>query len=98
MNEEGRPVAYTALARGTPVTSQSGRAFGTLDRVVDDKGEIFHGIVVMTGAGPKFVPRDSIERMTTSQIRCALTDEQTRKLPQAPTERSLRSRWFARRA
>ena len=35
MNEEGRPVAYTALARGTPVTSQSGRAFGTLDRQGD---------------------------------------------------------------
>lgn len=98
MNEEGRPVAYIALARGTPVTSQSGRAFGTLDRVMDDKGEIFHGIVVMTRQGRKFVPRDSIERMTTTQIRCSLTDEQSRKLPQTSTERSPRSRWFARRA
>lgn len=100
VNDEGRPVAYTALARGTPVISRSGRAFGTLDRVLDDRADIFHGIVVATGAGPRFVPRDSIERMTTTQIRCALTDEQAAELPPATSDRRTRTRtkpWFARR-
>ena len=85
---------------GTPVISRSGRAFGTLDRVLDDRADIFHGIVVATGAGPRFVPRDSIERMTTTQIRCALTDEQAAELPPATSDRRTRTRtkpWFARR-
>jgi hypothetical protein len=100
MNDEGQPVAYTALTKGTPVTSQSGRAFGTLDRVLDDgKGDILHGIAVTTERGPKFVARDSIERMTTAQIRCSLTDEQVHELPSAPSDRRVRT-WprFARRA
>src|SRR5690349_6248137 len=84
--EEGRPVAYTALEKGTPVLSGSGRMIGTLDRVLgDDKGFILHGIVIKTGHGHRFVARDAIERMTTTGIHCALTDEQARDLPQAPS-------------
>ncbi|APX04216.1 hypothetical protein BWQ92_23005 [Arthrobacter sp. QXT-31] len=84
--EEGRPVAYTALENGTPVISRSGHTIGTLDRVLgDDKGFILHGIVVKTGKGPRLVARDAIERMTTTQILCTLTDEQARDLPQAPS-------------
>lgn len=99
MNDEGRPVAYTALARGTPVISQSGHTFGALDRILDDKGDILHGIVVMTGAGPRYVARDSIEQMTTTHIRCSLTDEQAGELPRAPSDRRHRTKpWYARRA
>jgi hypothetical protein len=96
--EEGRPVAYTALERGTPVISRSGHAFGTLDRVLDDgKGSILHGIIVRTGHGPRFVARDSIEQMTTTQIHCSLTDEQTRNLPHAPSGRPAGiSSWISR--
>jgi hypothetical protein len=84
--EEGRPVAYTALERGTPVTSRSGHIFGTLDRVLgDDRGFILHGIVVSTGHGHRFVARNAIERMTTTEVHCALTDEQVRELPLAPS-------------
>ena len=84
--EKGRPVAYTALERGTTVVSRSGHAFGTLDRVLgDDKGFILHGIIVRTGRGHRFVARDAIERMTTTEVHCALTDEQVRDLPQAPS-------------
>lgn len=100
MNDEGQPVAYTALRKGTPVTSLSGHAFGTLDRVLDDgKGDILHGIAVATGQGLRFVARDSIERMTTARISCSLTDAQVRELPPAPSGRPART-WprFARGA
>jgi hypothetical protein len=99
VNDEFRPVAYTALERGTPVTSKRGHTFGTLDRVLDDgKGNILHGIVVTTDRGLRFVARDSIELMTTRQIRCSLTDEQVGELPPAPSGRGIRTRpWFARR-
>lgn len=99
MDDEGRPVAYTALPKGIPVTTQSGRAIGKLERILDDNGDIFHGIVVSTGTGPKFVARNMIERMTTTQIRCFLTDEQARELPPAPSVRRPHAKaWFARRA
>ena len=87
MSGDGRPVAFTALKKGTPVTSQSGRRFGRVDRVLDDsKGNILHGIVVATRAGNRFVGRDCIEGMTTAQVRCSLTDEQVSALPEAPHE------------
>lgn len=100
VNDEARPVAYTALERGTPVTSQSGQSFGTLERVLgDDKGNILHGIVVKTGRGLRFVPRDSIDLMTTREIRCSLTGEQVGELPPAPSSRRIRTRpWLRRRA
>lgn len=91
LNGDGRPVAYTALAKGTPVTSQSGRRFGTVGRVLDDsQGNILHGIVVSTRAGQRFVARDSIEAMTTTQVRCSLTDEQLSALPHAAGQRRQR--------
>lgn len=96
---DGRPVAYTALEKGTPVTSQSGRRFGTVDRVLDDsKGNILHGIVVATRAGHRFVARDFIEGMTTTQVRCSLTDEQVNALPVVPPVPRRRKPWLARRA
>ena len=98
MTEEGTPVAYTALRKGTPVTSRSGRRFGTVDRVIDDsKGDILHGIIVATAAGRRFVARDCIERMTTTQVRCSLSDEQAGALPPAPPARRFKTKpWFVR--
>lgn len=99
MNDEARPVAYTALEKGTPVASQSGQTFGTLERVLDDgKGNILHGIVVKTGRGLRFVARESIELMTTRQIRCSLTNEQARELPPVPSGGRMKTRpWLRRR-
>jgi hypothetical protein len=99
VHDEGRPVAHTALKKGAPLVSRSGRASGMLERVLDDNGDILHGIVVRTGAGLRFVARDCIERMTTTQIRCALTDEEVSELPPAPSARRIRTRtWFGRGA
>lgn len=93
MTEEGRPVAYSALRRGVPVVSQSGRRIGTLEGVLDDpQTDILHGIVVATGEGPRFVARDDIERMTTNRVSCSLTDEQVGALPTAAAAASGR-RW-----
>jgi hypothetical protein len=84
VTEEGTPIAYSALRRGVPVVSQSGRQFGTLESVLDDpQGDILHGVVVSTANGPRFVARDDIERMTTTHVTCSLTDEQVDALPAA---------------
>ena len=84
MADEGTPIAYSALEKGTPVVSQSGHQFGTVERVLEVPAEdIFRGIVVATTAGLRFVDRDHVERITTSQVNCALSDAQAAALPAA---------------
>lgn len=86
VTEDGSPVAYSALKKGLPVVSQSGRRFGTLERVIaDPQQDILHGMVVATVAGHRFVARDAIDRMTTTKVTCSLTDEQVAALPTAST-------------
>lgn len=81
---EGTPIAYTALTKGTPVISRSGRRFGAVQQVVDDPaGSILHGIVVATREGQRFVGRDQILRMTTTQVQCSLSDDDIDALPPA---------------
>ena len=87
MTEDGTPIAYSALEKGVPVVSRSGHCFGTVERVLEVPAEdIFHGIVVATAAGLRFVDRDHVERITTSQVNCALTDEQAAALPAASAD------------
>ncbi|NUT72168.1 hypothetical protein [Pseudarthrobacter sp. C4D7] len=88
MSEDGTPVAYTALRKGTPVISSSGQRFGTLDTVLDDsKEDILHGLVVTTRYGPRFLSRDSIVTMTTTLIECSINDDEVNALPPAPRHR-----------
>ena len=81
MTEDDIPIAYSALEKGVPVVSASGREFGKVEHVLEIPAEdLFDGIVVTTGAGLRFVDRDQIELITTTRVRCALTDEQAAAL------------------
>lgn len=49
MEDLGSPVAYTALADGTPVHDRSGRRVGVVEHVLADTDvDIFHGLVIHT--------------------------------------------------
>jgi hypothetical protein len=81
----GEPIAYSGLANGVPVVSSSGRQIGTVEHVLQiPEEDLFDGIVVSTSAGLRFVDRDQIDQITTTQVSCALTDDQADALP-APT-------------
>lgn len=81
MTTDGIPIAYSGLARGTPVVSASGREFGTVEHVLEIPAEdLFDGIVVATGDGLRFVDRDQIDEITTTRVRCALDDAQVAAL------------------
>jgi hypothetical protein len=87
VTEDSTPIAYSALEKGVAVVSQSGRRFGTVERVLEDPAVgIFHGIVVDTPAGLRLVARDHVEQIYATQVRCALTDEQAGDLPEAFAE------------
>ena len=59
--DEGLPIAYEVLDEGVPVYSSDEFAVGTVDHVVAAEAEdIFHGLVIRTETGPKFVAADDV--------------------------------------
>jgi hypothetical protein len=59
--DEGFPVAYSVLDPGVPVYSSDGSSVATVDHVVAAPQEdIFHGLVIRTDAGPRFVAADQV--------------------------------------
>ena len=59
--DEGLPIAYEVLERGVPVYASGGEQIGTVDHVVAAPEEdIFHGLVIVVGGVPRFVPADDV--------------------------------------
>jgi hypothetical protein len=59
--DEGLPIAYAVLEQGVPVYATDGSQVGTVDHVVAAPEEdIFHGIVIRTEAGQRFVAADQV--------------------------------------
>ncbi len=80
--DEGQPISYRGVPIGTAVLSSTDTEFGTLEHVLQiPELDIFDGIAVKTKQGLRFVDRDQIKEITTTHIRCALTDEQAATLP-----------------
>ena len=80
--DEGRPISYLALSVGTPVLSSTSSEFGTVEHVLQiPEEDLFDGIAVKTKHGLRFVDRDQIADITTTLVRCSLTDEEAANLP-----------------
>ena len=59
--DEGLPTAYQVLERGVTVYAGDGTAVGTVDHVVAAPAQdIFHGLVIRTDAGRRFVAADRV--------------------------------------
>jgi hypothetical protein len=59
--DEGLPTAYQVLDEGVPVYASGGELVGTVDHVVSAPQEdIFHGIVMRSERGPRFVEADKV--------------------------------------
>jgi hypothetical protein len=67
MDDLGEPVAYTAVADGTPVFDRNGQRVGVVEHVLADEDlDIFHGIVVRTSPLPGrhlFADADQIDEL-----------------------------------
>jgi hypothetical protein len=80
--DEGRPVSYEALGKGTAVLSATDTQFGTVEHVLQvPELDLFDGIAVKTKHGLRFVDRDQITDITTTLVRCALSDAEAAALP-----------------
>jgi sporulation protein YlmC with PRC-barrel domain len=59
--DEGLPIAYEVLEKGVPVYSSDGEQVGTVDHVVSaEREDIFHGVVIRTASGKRFVAADQV--------------------------------------
>ena len=59
--DEGLPIAYEVLERGVPVYASDGQRVGTVDHVVAaPQVDIFHGIVISSQHGQRFVAADDV--------------------------------------
>jgi len=84
--DDGAPLAYTALAAGTPVYAADGDYVGSLVEVVDDPEEdIFEGIVVQTTAGRRFVGATEVGPCAERAVRLRIPAADVAKLS-APRE------------
>src|SRR3984957_20623136 len=71
-----------ALSVGTPVLSSTGSEFGSVEHVLQiPEEDLFDGIAVTTKHGLRFVDRDQITDITTTLVRCGLSDDQAASLP-----------------
>ena len=59
--DEGPPIAYSVLDKGVPVYTADGTSVATVDHVVAALEEdIFHGLVIRTDGGARFVAADQV--------------------------------------
>jgi hypothetical protein len=80
--DEGHPISYLALTVGTPVVTSTGTEFGTVHHVLQiPELDVFDGLSVKTSHGLRFVGRDQITEITTTVVRCALSDDESAALP-----------------
>jgi hypothetical protein len=58
----GAPVSYLVLHDGTPVYDSSGERAGEVAHVLaDEQEDVFHGLVLKTGAGHRFAGSGQVE-------------------------------------
>jgi hypothetical protein len=80
--DEGEPISYMALTVGTAVLSSTGTQFGKVEHVLQvPELDLFDGIAVTTSRGLRFVDQSLIAEMTTTIVRCMLTDDEAASLP-----------------
>ncbi len=78
----GSPIAYLVLEPGTAVYASDHSRIGKVEHVLFvPEEDVFDGIVVETGDGPRFVDATDIDRIYERCVITALTAEQARALP-----------------
>lgn len=82
MVDEGQPIAYEVLEEGVLVYASDGEQVGTVDHVVAaPELDIFHGIVMKTGIGPRFVEADQVASLHERGVDLRIDASQVTLLP-----------------
>jgi hypothetical protein len=74
---DDRPIAWPALAAGTPIVTSDGAQVGKVDEVIADREkDIFSGITFKPGLldSAVFVPGDKVGDMTAGQVQLTISE------------------------
>ncbi|MFL5822556.1 MAG: hypothetical protein ACJ764_03850 [Solirubrobacteraceae bacterium] len=81
--DEGFPISYEVLDKGVAVYSADGQTVGTVDHVVAAEAEdIFHGLVIQTEAGRRFVAADEVASLHERGVDLRLSAAAAAELPE----------------
>ncbi len=81
--DEGLPIAYLLLDEDVPVYAAGGERVGTVDHVVADRGlDIFHGIVIRTDGGRRFVAAEQVNSLHERGVDLTIDAAEAAALPQ----------------
>jgi hypothetical protein len=81
--DEGHPIHYSAVERGTPVYSADGVEVGKVDEVLDNYREhILDGIVIETaGRELRFIDAPEVERTYDGAVTLTISADEAAQLP-----------------
>ena len=81
--DEGAPIAYEVLDEGVSVYAADGSVIGTVDHVVAAPEEdIFHGLVIRTDAGRRFVAADQVRSLHERGADLSIQPDEVAGLPE----------------
>jgi len=81
--DEGLPIAYEVLDAGVAVRARDGEQVGTVDHVVCAEAlDVFHGLVIDTAAGPRFVAADQIASLHKRGVDLRISAAEAAALPE----------------
>ena len=81
--DEGLPIAYPVLEKGVPVLSSDGEQVGTVHHVVADaRRDIFHGIVISTRNGRRFVEAADVASLHERGVDLRIGPDAAARLPE----------------
>jgi sporulation protein YlmC with PRC-barrel domain len=81
--DEGLPIAYPVLEDGVAVYSAEGTEVGTVDHVVAaPEQDIFHGLVIRTASGRRFVEADAVASLHERGVDLRIGVDQVQSLPE----------------
>jgi hypothetical protein len=92
-DDPGLPIAYQALAAGTPVHAQDGGQVGTVKQVLAvEEEDVFDGLMIDTDTGSRFIDADQVAHIAQHRVDIRLTTAQVAEQPEheqgAPVYRS----------
>lgn len=83
MEADERPIAWTALKKGTPIHAADGEPLGKVSSVVaDEQKDIFSGLTFRSGLfdAERFVPAELIRELTDGAVHLTISSRQAEGL------------------
>jgi hypothetical protein len=81
-DDAGLPIAYQALAAGTPVHTEDGGQVGTVKQVLAvEEEDVFDGLMIDTESGSRFIDADQVAHIAEHRVDIRLTTAEVAEQP-----------------